>query len=416
MNNFVFKNVRPFADGKFGSPVTMNVTGGKWVGETPEAALTVDARGAYAMPALFALGMDFKEPARDDVYTFRDGFRAMRLGGFSGGLYESPANPIDGIQKLSAVEQVFARSGLNMRPLGAISEAYNSKALAEMMELSEGGAVGFGDGNRNPGTPRFLRLALEYGAMTHKRFFFLPINYSLCHGAQVHEGVVADTLGMKGSPRQAETIALFELLELALWLKIPMHFKQITCAESLGLIAHARARGLDVTCDVDVHHLLFDENDLFGLDPNLNLHPPIRTSADREALWNGLESGAIQAVSANHTPVLRQDKEVNFEDAVPGAVSLETFLPAIWAELSKRVGDARAVELLSQAPARVAGTSAAELAFGKASDFVLFDPSLETEVAGETFSGQVRNSPFPGRRLKGKILGSCIGGTWTSRG
>ena len=413
MNNVVLKNIRPFVDGKFESPMTMNLADGKWVRSSVGDAKEIDVKGAFALPALFALGMDFKEPVRDDVYTFKDGFQAMRRGGFYGGLYESAANPIDGIQKLSAVEQIVEKSHLNIRLLGAISEGYEGKTLAEMMELSEGGVVGFGDGNKSFGSSRFLRLALEYGAMTHKRFFFLPMDYSLRHGGLVHEGPVSDTLGMKGVPKPAETIAVYSLLEMALWAGVPLHFKQITCFESLELINRARDKNLDVTCAVDIYHLLFDEKDLFNLDPNLNLHPPVRTAKDKEALWAGVKEGSIQAISCNHIPVLRQDKEVNFEDATPGAVSLEIMLPALWTELSDRVGQAKAVDLLSGAPARIAGAPVSKIAMGEPVDLVVFSPEEQTVVSANTFVGQVQNSPLLGRTLQGRILGSYVSGLWT---
>ena len=66
-----------------------------------------DCNGALVMPALFGLGIDFMEPLRDDVYTFADGFDALRKGGFYGGLYESAANPIDDADKFTAMVNRF---------------------------------------------------------------------------------------------------------------------------------------------------------------------------------------------------------------------------------------------------------------------------------------------------------------------
>jgi len=239
------------------------------------------------------------------------------------------------------------------------------------------------------------------------------MDYSLRHGGLVHEGPVSDTLGMKGVPKPAETIAVYSLLEMALWAGVPLHFKQITCFESLELINRARDKNLDVTCAVDIYHLLFDEKDLFNLDPNLNLHPPVRTAKDKEALWAGVKEGSIQAISCNHIPVLRQDKEVNFEDATPGAVSLEIMLPALWTELSDRVGQVKAVDLLSGAPARIAGAPVSKIAMGEPVDLVVFSPEEQTVVSANTFVGQVQNSPLLGRTLQGRILGSYVSGLWT---
>ena len=70
MNKIVLKNVRPFVNGKFESPTTMNLADGKWVKEDLTDATVFDAGGALALPALFGLGLDFKEPLRDDIYDF----------------------------------------------------------------------------------------------------------------------------------------------------------------------------------------------------------------------------------------------------------------------------------------------------------------------------------------------------------
>lgn len=412
MDSLILKNVRPFVDGEFEDPTSMAVVDGRIRRSVPEGLRSVDCGGALLLPALFALGMDFQEPARDDIYTDDDGFCAMRRGGFYGGLYESSANPVDGIQRLVAERASLCRREFSVRILGATSQGYEAKSLAEMRELADGGVAGFGDGNRPFGTMRFLRLCLEYGAMTGKRFFFLPYDVSLAHGGFVNEGNFSDMIGMKGVPEQAETIPLYALLEMAHALSVPMHVKQVTSKSALDLIRHFRALGLDVTCDVDVHHLIFCDEDLSSLDSNLNLRPPVRTSADREALWQGLSDGTVDAVSVNHFPVHREDKDVNFEDAVPGAVSLEVALPAIWNRLSGRVGAARAVELLSANPAKISGAETVSLRDGELANLVVFDPSAKTPVLSGTFSGGVENSPFLGGELPGRIVGTCIGGIW----
>lgn len=412
MPNMILKNVRPFVNGKFEEPTTMNLVDGKWVGEAAADAKEFDAKGALAIPALFGLGLDFKEPLRDDIYTFRDGVDAMRRGGFFGGLYESIANPIDDSLKLMAVQQLAAKSGMKFAFMGAFSMGYQCKDLSEMVELAASGAVGFGDGNQNCARTRFLRLAMEYGSMTGKRFFFMPLDDSLRHHGLVHEGSYADTLGMKGIPRIAETIAAFKILEMARFLKVPVHFKQVSCGETLTLIENARKNGVDVTCDVDIYHLLIDDSCLFDLDSHFNVAMPFRAAADREALWQGLESGVVDAISVNHDPVLRQDKEVNFEDAVPGAVSLEIALPAIWKPLSERLGCARAVELLSTAPAKLAGVAPSSLSVGGQASLVLLDADSPVKVVPSMFAGQVRNSPLLGKEIPSAICGTYINGVW----
>ncbi|OWV19453.1 dihydroorotase [Fibrobacter sp. UWB3] len=379
--------------------------------ETSET-VEFDCNGALVMPALFGLGLDFMEPLRDDVYTFADGFDAMRKGGFYGGLYESAANPIDDADKFTAMVNRFkseerGEEAFDIKFLGAYSKGFGTDSLAEMVELAEAGVAGFGDGNGVIPHSRFLRLAMEYGKMTGKRFFFQPMDKTLRHSGCVHEGAYSDMLGMKGIPRIAETIAAYTVLETARFLQVPVHFKQVTCGETLELVRNARKNGIDVTCDVNLYHLLLDDSCLETLDSAYHILPPIRSAADREALWQGIVDGTVNAISVNHTPVLRQDTVVNFEDSVPGALSLEVALPAIWNKLVAKVGEARAIELLSTAPARLAGAESA------GESVVVFAPEKTHKVLESDFAGHVCNSPLTGKELPSSILASYINGVWT---
>ena len=371
-----------------------------------------DCNGALVMPALFGLGLDFMEPLRDDVYTFADGFEAMRKGGFYGGLYESAANPIDDADKYTAMVNRFkseerGEEAFDIKFLGAYSKGFGTDSLAEMVELAEAGVAGFGDGNGVIPHSRFLRLAMEYGKMTGKRFFFQPMDKTLRHSGCVHEGAYSDMLGMKGIPRIAETIAAYTVLETARFLQVPVHFKQVTCGETLELVRNARKNGIDVTCDVNLYHLLLDDSCLETLDSAYHILPPIRSAADREALWQGVVDGTVNAISVNHTPVLRQDTVVNFEDSVPGALSLEVALPAIWNKLVASVGEARAIELLSTAPARLAGAESA------GDSVVVLAPEKTHKVLESDFAGHVCNSPLTGKELPSSTLASYINGVWT---
>ena len=379
--------------------------------ETSET-VEFDCNGALVMPALFGLGLDFMEPLRDDVYTFADGFEAMRKGGFYGGLYESAANPIDDADKYTAMVNRFkseerGEEAFDIKFLGAYSKGFGTDSLAEMVELAEAGVAGFGDGNGVIPHSRFLRLAMEYGKMTGKRFFFQPMDKTLRHSGCVHEGAYSDMLGMKGIPRIAETIAAYTVLETARFLQVPVHFKQVTCGETLELVRNARKNGIDVTCDVNLYHLLLDDSCLETLDSAYHILPPIRSAADREALWQGVVDGTVNAISVNHTPVLRQDTVVNFEDSVPGALSLEVALPAIWNKLVASVGETRAIELLSTAPARLAGAESA------GESVVVLAPEKTHKVLESDFAGHVCNSPLTGKVLPSSILASYINGVWT---
>ena len=414
LSNVRLKNVKFWNGQKFEprDEVCIHIQNGIVPSEGFEGSVVYDCKGALVMPALFGLGLDFMEPLRDDVYKYADGIDAMLRGGFYGGLYESAANPIDDADKLTATANRFRLFSnildeFKIKFLGAYSKGFGTDSLAEMMELAEAGVAGFGDGNAAIPHSRFLRLAMEYGKMTGKRFFFQPMDKTLRKSGCVHEGAYSDMLGMKGIPRIAETVAAYTVLETARFLQVPVHFKQVTCGETLELVRDARKKGIDVTCDVGLYHLLLDDSCLETLDSAYHILPPIRSAADRDALWAGIADGTVDAISMNHTPVLRQDTVVNFEDSVPGALSLEVALPAIWNKLVTKVGEAHAIELLSTAPARLAGAESAQ------NNFVVLASDKPHVVVESDFAGHVCNSPLLGKELPSSILATYINGVWT---
>jgi dihydroorotase len=396
--SILIKNVRPFADGSWQKEQDI------LLGEDSKNAIQIDGSGLLALPALFAVGADFQEPARDDVYSFADGIEAMRRGGFCGCLYESSANPIDDLPQLTSFKQICEKSKLDFSLLASFSKANEHKNISEMLELAHGGADGFGDGGVLPENVRFLRMVFEYGKATGKTFYFHPLESSLRNAGYVNEGLYSDAIGFKGIPEQAETITVYRLLEFSKWFSVPLHLREISCQKSIELVALARSRGGSVACDAGIYHLLFDDSSLLNLSSEYYFNSPLRTAKDREALWDGLLNGSIQSISCNHFPVRKQDKQMNFEDAAPGAVSLEIALAALWQAASERT---------SGHPERLLGwLGAKNLSLEKPENLILFNPDLEWEVGENAFAGSVCNSPLLGKTLKGKIAGTYLGSVW----
>jgi dihydroorotase len=183
-----------------------------------------------------------------------------------------------------------------------------------------------------------------------------------------------------------------------------MHFREKKKKKSLELIEISRVRKGKISCDVGIYHLLFDDSALLNLSSEYSFNSPLRTAKDKEALWKGLLNGTVRHISCNHFPVRKQEKQTNFEDAIPGAVSLEIALSALWQITAEKTGG-HPERLLNWLGAGI-------LEQGKPANLILFNPDLEWEVNENTFAGSVCNSPLLGKTLKGKIVGSYLGSEW----
>ena len=101
---------------------------------------------------------------------------------------------------------------------------------------------------------------MEYASGLDITIFYQPQNYHLSNGGCVHEGKLSNKLGLPGIPSAAESVAVAEAISLSKLTGVKLHLCRISCAESLMLIENARSQGIEVTSDMAIHQLFFDEN------------------------------------------------------------------------------------------------------------------------------------------------------------
>jgi dihydroorotase len=182
-------------------------------------------------------------------------------------------------------------------------------------------------------------------------------------------------------------------------------------------VRRAKAEGLRVTAEVTPHHLAFIDEDLLTYDTNLKMNPPLRTAEDREALRTGVADGTIDVIATDHAPHAIEEKEVEFDHALPGTIGLETALAVVMTELVApgRITLTRAIQALSCTPARILGASdhGGPIAPGRPANLVLFDPA-EPWLVETPFASKARNSAFLGRRLRGRVRMTVLRGEPTA--
>src|SRR5262249_42218983 len=161
-----------------------------------------------------------------------------------------------------------------VHPLGALTVGLRGEKLAEMAELAEAGCVGFFQGNAALPDPATLLQAMRYAATFGFAVWLRPQDAHLAMGGVAHDGEVATRLGLAPIPVVAETVALRTILELAQATGARVHLARLSSAAGIALVAEARAKGANVTCDVGVHHLHLCDRDIGDFDAQCNLTPP----------------------------------------------------------------------------------------------------------------------------------------------
>lgn len=376
------------------------------IAEDIEADIEIfEAEGMFISPGFFDLNCNIGEPGletKEDLYT---GTKAAAAGGYTGiALMPNTTPPV---HSKAEIEYILNRSKKNLvdvYPLGTISHKREGKDLAEMYDMYLSGAKGFSDGNRPVQDAGLMERALLYTQAFDALIFSYPEDTAIAGKAKVNEGEVSTLLGMKGIPPLAEELMIARDLYLAEYTGSRIHFSTISTTRSVELIREAKRKGLEVTCDVAVHHLVLTDEALLGFDSLFKVKPPLRTQDDVDALLKGLYDGTIDAIVSQHTPHEIEFKNVEFEVAEFGITGLQTaFSLAIKAGLDIDL----IVQKMAVSPREILNIDIPVIAEGKEANLVLLDADAEWEYNRKNNRSKSYNSPFIGQRLTGKILLTC---------
>ena len=218
----------------------------------------------------------------------------------------------------------------------------------------------------------------------------------------MHEGVTSTMLGLKGMPSLAEELAIKRDLDILEYTGGKIHFSCISTSGSVNLIKEAKKKGLQVTCDVNVHHLIFDDTMLTDFDTNYKSNPPFRNKKDQKALINGIKDGIIDAIVSGHQPQDAENKNLEFDQAAFGLIGLQTFIPAFFM-IQEQLEMVDVIKLISHNPRKILGLEPVSIVENATANMTLIDPKEEWIFDDKTNKSKSRNSPFFEKSLKGKV-------------
>src|SRR5205085_596153 len=139
----------------------------------------------------------------------------------------------------------------------------------------------------------------------------------LTQGAQMNEGALSGILGLRGWPAVAEEAIIARDVLLAQHVGSRLHVCHVSTAGTVEILRWAKARGIDVTAEVTPHHLLLDDTLVSSYDPVFKVNPPLRSTADVEALRAAVADGTIDAIATDHAPHASEDKQCEWTFAKP---------------------------------------------------------------------------------------------------
>lgn len=379
----------------------------------PDGADMLDGGGAVLCPGLVDMRAALGEPG----FEYRETIESAAEAAAAGGITTLAALPdtIPAIDDPALVHLLRMRGessgSLTILPYAAVTRRCAGEELAELGLLREAGAVAFTDGARAIASARVMRLALAYARGFGAWIAAHPEEPALAAGGTATEGELATRLGLPAIPAAAEAILVARDIRLARLTGGAVHFAHVSTAEALALIRRAKDQGLAVTCDTAPPYFDLNETAIGDFRTYAKLSPPLRKEADRAAVAAALADGTIDAVASDHQPRDTDDKRLPFAQAAPGGAGLATLLAVTLARAhAGELTLMRAIELLTAAPARLLGATAGRLAKGAPADLCLFDPERSWRVEAGSLPGKAQNTPFDGRALEGRVLGTWKAG------
>jgi len=242
-----------------------------------------------------------------------------------------------------------------------------------------------------------VRIA-EYVKMFGGTLFCRAFDRNLSSNGVMNEGAVAQRLGLVGIPPLGETVHVARMIEIAREFGIAILFKSIASSRSIAMISAAKNEGVDVRCEVSLHHLLKSDEACEGFNTAAKLNPPLPSGEEAAKLREALDAGAVDMLTLLHEPNSPVNKEVAFADAAYGCESIADALPLLYTKLvaSGWIGWERLIALCVKNPAAAIGREAGTVATGS-TDLVLFDPDPVRTVDN-------RQSLYDGEALFGKVV------------
>ncbi|MFL9831586.1 dihydroorotase [Flavobacterium sp. ST-87] len=349
----------------------------------------------------FDSSVSLGEPGFEDRETIANGLMVAAKSGFTGIALQPHSFPIiDNQSQINFVKSKANSSATELFPIGALTKNAEGKDMAELFDMKQAGAIAFGDYNKSFENANLLKIALQYT----QDFDGLVIAYSqdsnIKGNGVANEGIVSTRLGLKGIPNLAEELQIARNLFLLEYTGGKMHIPTISTAKSVALIQEAKAKGLQVSCSVSVHHLTMTDEKLDNFDTRYKVTPPLRTEADRQALISGILDNTIDMITTDHNPIDIEHKKMEFDTAKNGTIGLES----AFCTLTKVLPLEKIIEKLTEGKT-VFGIENSVIKEGAIANISLFNPEGKSTFTKTSILSKSKNSAFLGMETQGKAYG-----------
>ena len=374
----------------------------------------IDCTGLSIMPGMIDMHCHLREPGFEYKETIETGSQSAVKGGFTTicPMPNTKPTPDSTIVLSKIIEEANRVNLCNVLPYASVTKGEKGEELVNFEELKQAGAIAFSDDGMPVVNSRIMRKAIIEADRLGTFVASHCEEKSVSAGA-INAGKIAEQLGVEGVLPEAEEIMAAREIVISETNNVRAHICHISTKTSANMIRDAKKRGVKITCETCPHYYSFTVEEVLKSGANAKMNPPLREAKDQEAIIEALKDGTIDAIITDHAPHSEEEKQKGLAAAPNGIIGFETALAATITNLvdKKHISYLDMVRLMSYNPANLLGLkNKGQLKEGFDADITVFDPEIEYVYEKESIVSKSKNTPFIGKKLKGQVAYTIVGG------
>ncbi|MGN0374194.1 MAG: dihydroorotase [Butyrivibrio sp.] len=374
----------------------------------------IDVAGCFIMPGLVDLHVHFREPGFEYKETIKTGSLAAAHGGVTTVVTMPNTRPVaDSPKVLGLINDIISRDAVvNVLQAASVTLGQEGNIPTDIETLHNMGVVAISEDGKSVMNAEVYRQAMKKAAECNVTVLAHCEDRNMVNGGALNESDKSRELGVKGITNGVEDVIVARDILLAKETGCRLHLCHCSTKDSVKMIAAAKSEGLKVTGEVCPHHFTLCDEDIPGDNADYKMNPPLRSKEDREALIEGLRNGTMDVISTDHAPHSEAEKNKPVAEAPFGITGLETSLCLTYTELVMTgiLSPMQMVEKMSYNPARIIGIDRGTLLPGAIADITVMDPDREFIIDRKEFVSKGHNTPFDGRRVRGRVIMTFVKG------